>query len=129
FTWVPAENQGPNFYTLTVRVTDNGSPPLSTTRSFQVTVREANIAPILGSLPTRTATEGVALSFTATATDADLPTQALTFALDPGAPAGASITAGGLFTWTPTEAQGAIVFPITIRVTDDSDPVLSDFRT
>ena len=38
-------------------------------------------------------------------TDPDDPANLLTFSLL-GAPVGASITAGGVFSWTPTEAQG-----------------------
>jgi hypothetical protein len=47
-----------------------------------------------------------AYTFTATATDSDLPAQALTFSLV-SAPPGAAIDAStGAFSWTPTEAQG-----------------------
>ena len=54
----------------------------------------------------------------------------LTYSLDPGAPAGASINPyTGLFIWTPTEAQGPGVYDITIRVTDNGSPALSDFET
>ena len=50
--------------------------------------------------------EGTSLTFTASATDPDIPAQSLIFSLDPGAPAGASINPGsGVFKWTPTEAQ------------------------
>jgi hypothetical protein len=38
FTWTPTEEQGPGSYPITVRVTDNGSPPLSATTSFTVKV-------------------------------------------------------------------------------------------
>ena len=51
----------------------------------------------------------------------------LTFTLDSGAPAGATIQpASGLFTWTPSEAQGPGSYPVTIRV---SDGLASDFET
>jgi len=43
-------------------------------------------------------------------------------AWDPGAPAGASISAAGLFKWRPTELQGPGVYPITVRVTDNGTP-------
>jgi hypothetical protein len=71
--------------------------------------------------------EGALLTFTATATDADLPANTLTYSLV-GAPAGASIEANtGNFTWTPTEAQGPGVFNFTVRVSDgglsDEQPV------
>ncbi len=69
------------------------------------------------------------LSFTASATDADIPVQTLTFSLGPGAPAGASITPAGLFSWTPTSSQGPGSYQITIRVTDNGSPNLSDTET
>jgi hypothetical protein len=40
FAWTPAEFQGPTTYVLRVRVTDNGAPSLSQTKSFQITVRD-----------------------------------------------------------------------------------------
>ena len=67
-----------------------------------VTVR--GTAPVLGLIGDRAIDEGGTLTFTATAT---APGSALTFSLDAGAPAGAAIDpATGVFTWTPTEAQG-----------------------
>lgn len=54
----------------------------------------------------------------------------LTFSLDAGAPAGASINPNtGVFTWTPTELQGPGIYDITVRVTDNGSPALSDFET
>ncbi|MBA4148538.1 MAG: putative Ig domain-containing protein [Verrucomicrobia bacterium] len=54
----------------------------------------------------------------------------LTFSLDPGAPAGATIhPSSGVFSWTPTEAQGPGSYPITVRVTDNAAPALSDSKT
>ena len=46
-TWTPTEAQGPATYTLTTVVTDNGTPSLSATNSFTVTVNEVNSAPVL----------------------------------------------------------------------------------
>jgi hypothetical protein len=43
-----------------------------------------------------------------------------------GAPAGASITSGGVFSWTPTEAQGPGSYTFTVKTTDDGTPNLSD---
>ncbi|MEN9676591.1 MAG: hypothetical protein RIS76_2487 [Verrucomicrobiota bacterium] len=39
-SWIPTEAQGPGVYTVVVRVTDNGLPALSDTRSFTVVVHE-----------------------------------------------------------------------------------------
>ncbi len=66
----------------------------------------------------------VLYTFTATATDVDSTN--LTFSLI-NPPAGASINATtGVFTWTPTEAQGPGVFTFTVKVCDDGTPVLCD---
>jgi hypothetical protein len=130
FTWTPTEAQGPGSYGITVRVTDNGSPPLSDTGSFTVTVTEANSAPVLAPIVDRTIAEGTTLRVTNSATDSDIPRNQLTFELDRGAPADAMIdAASGVFTWTPTEAQRPGSYGITVRVTDDGSPSLSDMKT
>ena len=127
FTWTTTETDGPGVYTITVRVTDDGSPALSDSESFTVTVNEKNAAPVLADIGDQTVTEGATVRFTALATDGDVPTQSLTYSLDAGAPAAASINADtGLFTWTTAEADGPGVYTITVRVTDDGSPALSD---
>ena len=130
FTWTPTETQGPGSYTITVRVTDDGAPALSDSRSFNVIVEEVNNAPVLAAISDQTVKEGAQLRFTASATDIDLPVQKLLFSLEPGAPAGAVIDfMSGEFTWTPTETQGPGIHTITVRVTDEGAPALSDSRT
>lgn len=53
----------------------------------------------------------------------------LTYSLS-NAPAGATINpTNGVFTWTPTEAQGPGIYSITVRVTDNNLPPLSDAKT
>jgi regulation of enolase protein 1 (concanavalin A-like superfamily) len=130
FAWTPTEAQGPGTHSVTVRVTDNGSPAQSDSETITITVNEVNAAPVLASLGTKTVNEGDALSFTATATDSDSPAQTLTFSLDAGAPAGASIhPSTGAFTWTPSEADGGSTKSVTIRVTDGGSPALNDSET
>ena len=128
FTWTPTEVQGPGTFPVTVIVTDNGSPNLNDSETIQVTVTEVNVAPILAAIGNKTVAEGALLSFTATATDADIPANTLTFSLGAGAPAGAAISAGGNFTWTPTSAQVG-TFPITVIVTDNGVPPMNDTET
>ncbi len=129
FSWTPSETQGPDSVNITVRVTDDGSPPLSDFETITVTVNEVNAAPVLGAIGAQNATQLSNLSFTATATDTDSPVNTLTFSLDAGAPSGASISSAGAFSWTP---NGAVVpgdYSITVRVTDNGSPALSDFET
>ncbi len=126
FSWTPAEIQGPGTYPVTIRATDNGSPSLSGTAAITITVNEVNVAPVLAAIGNKTVNELATLAFTATATDADLPANGLSFSLDAGAPAGAAINAGtGAFSFTPTEAQGPGSYPVTVRVTDNGSPALS----
>jgi hypothetical protein len=128
FTWTPTEAQGPGIYTFTAIVTDNGTPALSDSKPVSVTVNEVNEAPVLQAIAPQTVNEGQQLTFTATATDADLPANTLTFSLQ-NAPAGAVINpTSGVFTWTPTEAQGPGVYTFTTTVTDNGTPALSDTK-
>jgi len=129
FTWTPSEAQGPGIYTFDVVVTDDGAPTLSDSETITVTVDEVNVAPVLDEIGNQTIDELSLLNFTATATDADLPPNTLTFSLAGAVPAGASITAGGLFTWTPTEAQGPGPYTFDVVVTDDGVPIGDDSET
>ncbi len=55
---------------------------------------------------------------------------ALTYSLDAGAPAGATIDANtGVFSWTPTAGQGPATYNLTVRVTDSGSPSMSATKT
>lgn len=84
--------------------------------------------PISHAVMDRVTVEGGSIRFQAVARDSDIPST-LSFSLDPGAPAGASIDPrSGLFSWTPSEAQGPGAYPIALRVTDNGEPPLSATR-
>jgi hypothetical protein len=51
------------------------------------------------------------------------------YSLAPGDPAGAAITTNGIFTWTPTCANGTTTNPITIWATDINYPSVSNYMT
>ena len=125
FTWTPSELQGPGVYTFTVKVCDDASPALCDEQEVTLTVTEVNVAPVLSPIADATIPELVEFSFTATAIDADLPAQVLTFSLI-SAPEGASIDQAGVFTWTPSELQGPGVYTFTVKVCDDASPALCD---
>ena len=92
--------------TSTVRVTDNGAPALSDFETFTITVNEVNVAPVLAAIGNKTRQRRQPLTFTAdgdrrrpAGQDADLQPRR-------GGSGRGSITASGVFTWTPTERQG-----------------------
>ena len=131
FSWTPTEAQGAGEFPQTMVVTDSGEPQLNDTTNMTVKVNEINKPPELNAIGSQTILENGELSFTATATDPDLPANDLTFSLDDGAPTGASITTDGLFSWTHSADLGAGPFVITVRVTDNgvNPDNLSDSET
>lgn len=120
--WTPGVSQyGPQ--AVTIRVTDDGTPPLSTDQSFTVNVTPANSAPTITSAPVTAGTVGVPYSYTVTATDADVPPQTLTFSAVT-VPSGMTVASSGAISWTPTAGQTGPQ-AVTVRVTDNGTPPLS----
>ena len=104
FTWTPTAAQAPGTYPVTVRVTDNGTPPLSATRSFSVTVR-TNQPPVAGPDSAGT-TLGRPVSISAAKlllNDYDPDGDALTLAiLNPASSHGGTVAlASGIVTYAP----------------------------
>src|SRR5206468_3019056 len=89
-SFTPDESQGPAVYTITTIVTDDGTPSLSATNSFTVTVNEINSAPRLITATNCTINELTTLTVTNTASDTDLPANNLAYSLI-SAPAHATI--------------------------------------
>src|SRR5262249_23530599 len=84
---------------------------------------------VLAAIANQTINEGSPLSVTVSATDSDVPANTLSFSLV-SPPAGASINgSSGLFSWTPTEAQGPGSYTITVQVSDSRSPALSDTKS
>ncbi|MCW5559504.1 MAG: cadherin repeat domain-containing protein, partial [Verrucomicrobiae bacterium] len=123
-TWAPNESQGPATNTIQFRVTDSGTPPLSTTQSFVVQVSEVNTRPATTNLPNASVDEGVLWSATIPVFDADLPPNLLTFSILSGPP-GATLGTNGVLSWTPSESQGGSSFTVQILITDNGEPPLS----
>ncbi len=121
FIWTPTEAQGPGTYSLTIVVSDT---VVTDSETITITVNEVNQAPVLTPIGDQTVDETTGLTFTATASDSDVPTQALTFTLHAGSTG--SITSGGDYTWTPTEADGPGTYTATVCV---SDGALEDSET
>ncbi len=122
--WTPAEHQGPSTNLVIVRVFDDGPGTLSATNSFTLAINEVNSAPVMGSLTDQAIGETMAWSVNAVATDADLPSNILTFEVVSG-PDGLTVGADGWIRWTPSEAQGPSTNPVIVRVFDNGVPSLS----
>jgi len=128
-TWTSSEAQGPSTNMITTVVTDDGVPSLSATNAFKVIVTEVNSPPVLTVPDNQTITELSTLMVTNTASDSDLPVNTLTFSLV-SRPAGMSIDPStGVLSWTPTVAQGPNTNLITVKVTDNGAPPLSDTKS
>lgn len=128
FQWAPTELQGPGVYNVTVRVTDNGAPPLSTTTTFKITVNEVNSQPLLLPVSTQYLIVGQQMSIQLVSSDSDVPVQNLRYSLDAGAPDGMSVDAvSGILTWTPAPSNIG-TNRVSVRVTDDGTPPLSDVK-
>jgi hypothetical protein len=135
FSWTPTEAQGPGTYRFKVKVADNGSPVMSDDEEITVTVAEVNVAPVLAAIGDKNVAFASTLTFTASATDADIPANTLSYSLVNGTiscgtvtsctvPAGASInSSSGAFSWT----NGALgTYRFKVKVTDNGSPVMSD---
>jgi hypothetical protein len=127
-TWTPTEAQGPTNVTLTTVVTDNGTPPLSATNSFAVTVNEVNLPPVIGDIADQSVHFGTPLTVHTTVSDPDLPANSVTLTLE-NAPKGMTLdTSTGTISWNPAESDlGA--YTVTLRATDNGTPVQSSSKS
>jgi hypothetical protein len=112
-TWTPNEAQGPSSNSILVSVS-NGA--FSITNTFTIMVEESNLPPVLPVIPNQLVIVGDTLLVTNTATDPDIPTNALGYNLT--APVGAGIDTNGIITWTPILAQAGANYLFTTVVTD-----------
>ena len=127
FDWTPDESQGPDLYPITVKATDSADGSLFDTEDFTVTVNEINRPPVIDPIADQEIAEETLLTFTVTTVDPDVPANLLTYSLGGADIAGMAIDpVSGVFTWTPSENQGAGVYTVVVRVEDDGSPPLAD---
>jgi hypothetical protein len=89
-----------------------------------------NTAPALAAPSDKFIYPGQTLSFSLQASDDDVPSQTLSYTLDPGAPSNAFIdVTTGRFTWVTTASQAPSTNVITVRVTDNGVPPQSSQQT
>jgi VCBS repeat-containing protein len=127
FTYTPAANyNGADSFTYKA---NDGSLD-SNVVTVHLTVDAMNDAPSLGTIGNQTVNETSNLTFTASGNDIDVPAQPLTYSLANGTtscgsvtscivPVGATINASsGVFSWTPTAAQGPGTYRFFVQVSD-----------
>ena len=124
-TWTPSEAQGPGTNIITTAVTstdalDPINPELSATNSFTVVVNEVNTTPVIGVINDTTVSPGQTVGLAVPATDSDLPTNSLAFALLASPPGMTINAASGWLTWRPTVAQANSTNLMNVQVTDDN---------
>jgi hypothetical protein len=127
FNWTPGFTQAGNYNNVTVTVTDKGTPAQSASQSFAITVGDVNRPPVLGAIGNKAVSEGQLLSIPVSASDPD--GDALSFTA-------ANLPSGGTFTdnhdgtatysWTPATGQAGSYANVTVTVTDNGAPSLSD---
>ncbi|NQU12219.1 tandem-95 repeat protein, partial [bacterium] len=119
FYWEPDYDQA-GTRTVTFAVSDGS---LSDSEAVVITIASANRAPVLAAIGNKSISEGAALSFTVTATDAD--GDSLSYSAS-GLPSGASFIASTrTFSWTPGYDQAGN-YQVALSVSDGS---LSDSET
>ncbi len=112
-------------HTVTIRVTDSGSPAEHSTASFQITVPDTGVnhAPIFNALADQSGIEGVEFVVFVSAVDPDGNT--LTYTLEEG-PNGATLDGEtGRLAWLPTELDGGIAHEVAVAATDGAIPPAS----
>ncbi len=128
FTWIPDESRGDTTVTITVRVSDQGSPEYTDTTSFNVLVREVPNPPVMPSLPPLFVAENSLFCLRIDAFDPDTPPSPLVFALD-AAPHGATIAPlTGEIRWLPGEEIGPTNATFVVRATELQPPYASSTR-
>jgi hypothetical protein len=120
-TWTPAQTQSPGSYLVITLVTNTDvydlvNPHYSASNNFTVVVKEVNVAPILPIISTQFVYEGSALIVTNTATESNIHAT-LGYALV-SPPVGMSISANGIISWTPNQAESPGTNLITTIVTN-----------
>lgn len=109
-------------HSISLGITDDGSPPMFSLQSYTLVVSGGNTAPQFSSTPATTASIGEPYTYQATATDAE--GNSLAFSKVSG-PAWLSVSISGLVSGTPPEGSAGNP-TVSLQVTDNGSPVLSD---
>lgn len=124
FQWLPGFEQA-GVYQASFTVTDNGAPPLSDTRTVEITVRNVNRPPLIAVNSSYSGAEGAAITFRLLATDPDGDDIRCN---SPNLPAGAIFNQTScIFTWTPDFTQAG-TYSVQLIATDNGTPPRTSSR-
>lgn len=129
-TWQSGTVPAGTRHVIRLQATTTGSPALSNTHQFTVTVEEVNHPPVLEAPATEPqVVPGQFLRLPLQFADPDQPADQLSFSLEGSAPPESSVSPDGLLTWRvpANAAPGLRTFGVT--VTDDGTPRLSATTT
>jgi hypothetical protein len=121
-TWTPTQIQSPSTNTIAVIVTNSNpydliNPQLTATNTFKVVVKEVNVPATLPTIATQTVNELTLLTVTNGATNANIHATIFGYTLV-SPPSNMVISASGIVTWTPAQAQSPSTNIITTIVTN-----------
>ncbi len=133
FEGTPLLNEtNPTLTILNARLTNAGNysvivSNLSGAATSSNATLSVNAAPVLATIPNRLVNAGAVLVFTNFASDANLPANSLSFSLGSSPLPGASVDpASGVFTWAAPASEVLLTNRISLVVTDNGVPSLSD---
>lgn len=128
--WTPKEDDGPRTHRVTVILESIGRRKKEYDReSFSVHVLEKNSPPVVNSIPSQTIDvfEKQQFERIIEASDPDVPSNKLSYALGSDAPRDMTIDAEtGRLSWSPKEDDIGRTFDIDVHVTDDGEDRLTD---
>jgi len=119
-SWTPTEAQGhaDATYTIEVEVSDGD---LTDVETFTITVNELNQDPVLAPIGNQTVVAGKSLTFTAAATDGDIPVNNLVYSITGDVPAAATLNSvTGEFGWNSAATDPVGDLSITVTVDDQA---------
>ncbi|MCP5160676.1 MAG: tandem-95 repeat protein [Hahellaceae bacterium] len=119
-TWTPPEGVT-TASNILLRVRDGGEDGAQADEEVvNIVIAPVNDQPVITSMPATSGIVGVLYSYQMMVTDPDdkVPGTDLIFTLDTG-PAGMTLSAGGLLTWTPTSITAGE--PVSLRVNDGGE--------
>jgi hypothetical protein len=132
FSWTPDPYAGSGNYAISIIATDSGSPPLSDSTTFTLTVLAVNHQPGFSDIPPQFAEPGqtMSLGIASFVSDLDRPPQLLRYRLVAEGAAGSSIDpASGAFTWAVPSSLALGTYAFSVVASDNGSPPLSTSQT